>query len=422
MGAYLSAPKTAKDSSDGGDDRFSWGVSDMQGWRRGMEDAHSANSDVPGSGRAACFAVYDGHGGKNVAIWCSRHVEGAVFDGTDADLRERLKKAFLKMDVAMCTEAARVEMLGYSSDEEGAAAGDEGGSGGGGGDTAEGDGGGASLAPGGAVTLSQAMASGELDLSQLPEPIQQALAQLQAEEAAAAAARSAEPAAAAGEAPVAAAGADGDGETSSSAAAAAEEPPSDWQPRSGCTAVVACIDGTRLIVANAGDSRCVLCRSGQAVAMSEDHKPDDERESARIYAAGGVVEGGRVNGNLNLSRAIGDLEFKQVARLPPEEQMITADPDFVEEQIDEGCEFLILACDGIFDCKTNEQVVAFARERLLEQGDGGKLSAICEELMDECLALDTQGVGTDNMTMMVVVLRPVSSWAVVEPAAKKAKV
>lgn len=44
--------------------------------------------------------------------------------------------------------------------------------------------------------------------------------------------------------------------------------------------------------------------------MSIDHKPDDDQEKNRITKAGGDVWEGRVNGNLNLSRAIGDLEYK----------------------------------------------------------------------------------------------------------------
>lgn len=44
--------------------------------------------------------------------------------------------------------------------------------------------------------------------------------------------------------------------------------------------------------------------------MSEDHKPDNKDEKERIRSAGGFVSEGRVNGNLNLSRALGDLEYK----------------------------------------------------------------------------------------------------------------
>ena len=60
-------------------------------------------------------------------------------------------------------------------------------------------------------------------------------------------------------------------------------------PQAGCTAVVAVVKGSELWVANAGDSRAVLCRGGQALALSEDHKPQSETERNRITAAGGFV-------------------------------------------------------------------------------------------------------------------------------------
>lgn len=78
----------------------------------------------------------------------------------------------------------------------------------------------------------------------------------------------------------------------------------------GCTSVVALIAGPMLYVGNAGDSRCVLSRAGTAIGMSIDHKPDLEAEKQRIQKAGGEVIDGRVNGNLNLSRALGDMEYK----------------------------------------------------------------------------------------------------------------
>jgi hypothetical protein len=69
-------------------------------------------------------------------------------------------------------------------------------------------------------------------------------------------------------------------------------------------------------------------------------------EKARITAAGGFVDFGRVNGNLALSRAIGDFEFKKSAELAPEQQIVTAYPDVTVHDISDDDEFLVVACDG----------------------------------------------------------------------------
>ena len=87
----------------------------------------------------------------------------------------------------------------------------------------------------------------------------------------------------------------------------------DHPIHAGCTSVVACLVGRTLHVANAGDSRAVLCRKGGITEpLSYDHKPEQKREKDRIEAAGGFVNNfGRVNGNLNLSRSLGDLKCEK---------------------------------------------------------------------------------------------------------------
>lgn len=57
---------------------------------------------------------------------------------------------------------------------------------------------------------------------------------------------------------------------------------------------------------------------------------------------------GRVNGNLALSRAIGDFEFKKSAELSPEQQIVTAFPDVITHPIGDDDEFLVIACDGVY--------------------------------------------------------------------------
>ncbi|KAI1441497.1 PP2C-domain-containing protein [Annulohypoxylon stygium] len=170
---------------------------------------------------------------------------------------------------------------------------------------------------------------------------------------------------------------------------------------SGCTACCGLITSEKIFIANAGDSRSVLGVKGRAKPLSFDHKPQNEGEKARITAAGGFVDFGRVNGNLALSRAIGDFEFKKSAELAPEQQIVTAFPDVVAHDISDDDEFLVIACDGIWDCQSSQAVVEFVRRGIAAKQD---LDKICENMMDNCLASnsETGGVGCDNMTMVIV--------------------
>lgn len=97
-----------------------------------------------------------------------------------------------------------------------------------------------------------------------------------------------------------------------------------------------------------------------------------------------------------LSRALGDFEFKHNYSLEPEQQIVTADPDIEECDFTGKEEFLVIACDGIWDCLSNQQVVDFVRRGIYH---GKELAQICEEAMDRCLAPDTEigGVGCDNV-------------------------
>lgn len=93
---------------------------------------------------------------------------------------------------------------------------------------------------------------------------------------------------------------------------------------------MALIRGKQLIVANAGDSRCVVSEAGKALDMSYDHKPEDEVELARIKNAGGkVTMDGRVNGGLNLSRAIGKGQETTVKMVG----VLSSLPDLVSDYI-----------------------------------------------------------------------------------------
>ena len=170
----------------------------------------------------------------------------------------------------------------------------------------------------------------------------------------------------------------------------------------GCTSVVALIKGRNLYVANAGDSRCVLAEEGKAIEMSHDHKPDLPGELSRITKAGGIVEDGRVMGNINLSRSIGDMEYKKNPSLPPEEQMVTANPDTLTHQVTQKSDYLILACDGIWDILTCQECVDMVYSCARQNKTLGET---VENILDRCIAPDVSssgGLGCDNMTMILV--------------------
>lgn len=189
----------------------------------------------------------------------------------------------------------------------------------------------------------------------------------------------------------------------------------DHPIHAGATAVVAVITGNILTVANAGDSRAVLCRrkitgseeakGHYAYPMSYDHKPSQTHELNRILRSGGFVNHfGRINGNLNLSRSIGDLKYKQVPGIPPAHQMITAEPDIMQIVLQDDDEFLVLGCDGIWDCLSNENAVDFVMSRI----DSQSPTEIGTEMLDQIISEDpriTQGIGGDNMTIMIVDLK-----------------
>ncbi|KDQ62417.1 hypothetical protein JAAARDRAFT_30322 [Jaapia argillacea MUCL 33604] len=290
MGQTLSSPATEKSTDSGGNERFLYAVSEMQGWRITMEDAHTAvlrlDEERPDSN--TFFAVYDGHGGGTVSKYAGQHVHRRL--KSEESYQEKsyetaLKKAFLGIDEDMLADPA------YTRDP------------------------------------------------------------------------------------------------------------------SGSTAVAALVTAeNQIYVANAGDSRSVISVKGEVKPLSYDHKPQNQTEKDRIVAAGGYIEYGRVNGNLALARALGDFEFKKNYSLGPEKQVITADPDVIHHEITEEDEFLILACDGIWDCLTSQQVVDIVR---LKVSEGMELSEICEFLCELCLAPDTTsgaGIGCDNMTVLIVAL------------------
>ncbi|AET38928.1 type 2C protein phosphatase PTC4 Ecym_3443 [Eremothecium cymbalariae DBVPG len=189
----------------------------------------------------------------------------------------------------------------------------------------------------------------------------------------------------------------------------------------GSTAVVAVIvNGSTLYVVNCGDSRCILSSKSKCIkTMSFDHKPQHIGELIRINDDGGTVSLGRVGGVLALSRAFGDFQFKRSVAykdsqlnnpvinkkfVPWAEAQVTVEPDLLVHKIDYSRdEFLVLACDGIWDIYTNKALVQFIKYHLTL---GSKLDDIVTKMLDHGIARadSNTGVGFDNMTVIVLIL------------------
>lgn len=325
-------PVTEKESENGSAPslRLQWGFSGMQGWRKSMEDAHFAVSDLRGvraaavaatSGAAhdgddwsdtALFGVMDGHGGAQVAKFCAQHLPHKIASRSDRDLEDTLISSFEEMDQMLLDPSNLNELK---------------------------------------------------DLAKGHNPIRD-------------------------------------------------------HPANGCgaTAAVCCVRSETLVVANAGDSRVVLSRDGKAIDLSTDHKPSLQSEVERIKLAGGFVspclapQGTvyRVNGGLAVSRALGDLKYKRHKDLPPQSQQICSTPEVQVIPRDAGDEFVVIACDGVWDVLSSQEVVDHIRP-CLRALHAGLLqpSDIVESLLERCLSpnlRDTGGLGGDNMSAILVVL------------------
>ena len=167
--------------------------------------------------------------------------------------------------------------------------------------------------------------------------------------------------------------------------------------RSGSTCVVVLITPSHIICANAGDSRAILRRDGRSFPLSFDHKPSNLPEQERISSAGGFVKAKRVDGDLAVSRGLGDFGFKSQSELPMHKQKVIVDPDILIYPRDVAKdEFVLLACDGVWDVANNDQCGDLI-QKILDEGETD-VGLICEEMLDTCLEKNSR----DNMTIIMV--------------------
>lgn len=151
-----------------------------------------------------------------------------------------------------------------------------------------------------------------------------------------------------------------------------------------------------MIIANVGDCRAVLGKRGRAIELSKDHKPNSTSERFRIEKLGGAIYDGYLNGQLSVSRALGDWHMKgpKGSACP-----LSAEPELQETILTEDDEFLIMGCDGLWDVMSSQYAVTMARKELMLHNDPERCS---RELVREALKRNT----CDNLTVIVVCFSP----------------
>lgn len=172
---------------------------------------------------------------------------------------------------------------------------------------------------------------------------------------------------------------------------------------SGSTAAVALLVDGKILIANVGDSKALLCNkktwSGKlttslsATILTKDHHPDRDDERARIQAAGGSVVNvygvHRVSGILAMSRAIGDVYLKRFG--------LIAEPEVTGWQpLDANDRFLVLSSDGIFESLTPQDVC----DLIHDSSSCSPSSSLAECILNTALVKGSR----DNLSIILVPL------------------
>lgn len=159
--------------------------------------------------------------------------------------------------------------------------------------------------------------------------------------------------------------------------------------KGGTTSANFFIIGDRFMAANAGDTRVVINIAEGCLSLTKDHKPEFPEERRRIESLGGeVISYGvaRVQGVLSMSRALGDAQLKPY---------VTAEPRIVEGYLAKENQFVILACDGVWDVLKQDDVM----NMVTSIANAEKAAAAVSTKALDC------GSG-DNITIIVLDLRP----------------
>ena len=170
----------------------------------------------------------------------------------------------------------------------------------------------------------------------------------------------------------------------------------------GTTVNIMLIKNGIIYIANVGDSLSVMYKNKKAYNLNKEHQIIIESEKTRVIKSGATIVGYRINGMLNLTRAIGDLRFKSNKDLKRHEQSVISLPEITKIEDTEGIDFIIMGCDGVWDCVKRQMVCEFVEKEIKNNPDKN-LSEILKKIFDRCVS-PVSGVilGTDNMSCIII--------------------
>lgn len=357
--------------------------------RAAMEDAHSFIYDFAGVRGQGFFAVYDGHAGKKAAEWCGRHFHEYLLDNLrkepDTPIPQLLNATFHQVDTKLSEVSAEdgthsgctaVTCFLRLEDESGTAAAQASGI-----ESPPVDGKKNGQVQDKDTALEEARQDGIETADQNPREALRAVGEDDsegAEQASSSKIKSKIKSILTGSS------------TSKSPTPTTQNPAhlngGHDKPQVGGPAQVVKAAKRTLYTANAGDARAVLARNGQAVRLSHDHKATDTKEAERIDQAGGFIMNQRVNGYLAVSRSLGDSAMKQ---------FVVGSPYTTETTLGPDDEYLIIACDGLWDvCSDQDAVDLLKSSGITDPQEASK------KLVDYALSRNS----TDNISVLVVTL------------------
>ncbi|XP_075425636.1 integrin-linked kinase-associated serine/threonine phosphatase 2C isoform X2 [Ascaphus truei] len=175
--------------------------------------------------------------------------------------------------------------------------------------------------------------------------------------------------------------------------------------KDGTTAICVLVADNILYIANLGDSKALLCRINEetqkptVLTLSREHNPTQYEERMRIQRAGGNVRDGRVLGVLEVSRSLGDGQYKRCG--------VISTPDVKRCPLTPSDRFVLLACDGLFKAFSPEEAVTFILTHVQEESPPVE-EGLCDldaPYESACQRLATEAVrrgAADNVTVLLV--------------------